>query len=583
MVCLTTLLLLAPGVYAGAVFGRQEQAANSSCKAIPGDNTWPSQQAWGQLNQTIGGRLIETVPQAAICHPGGYAGLSQNQTACDSLKKEWDYPKAFLSKASEIMNPFFQNTSCSPYYRTDQPCTLGKLVSYAVPVESPADVVAAINFTQTHNVRLVIKNTGHDWLGKSTGTGGLSLWTHNLKAKQVLNYTSTHYAGPAIKVGAGVTGGEALTHASKSGYRLVSGDCPTVGYAGGYSSGGGHGLLNSVHGLAADNVLEWEVVTADGRHLIASPEQNSDLYWAMSGGGGGTFAVALSMTARLHPDGIVGAASLSFNATSAPSNTSFVSALNAWWKFLPSLVDAGATPSWNVYTGHFLVPNTTAPGRTAADMDTLYLPYLSELKRLNIPYTYTSYSAPNYFQHYNDTDGPLPYGPYQASQLFNSRLIPRNISDDPSELIATMLSMSAFDPAANWQFGCLGININSSSISNAVTPHWRSAIAICLEFSLYNWTVPEDVMVKRRVDLAAVIHPAVEKVTVGGGAYLNEADPLVYPEGDSAKWQEAFYGSTYERLREVKRTWDPRGVFYSYSAVGSEDWVQDGEGRLCRV
>ena len=481
------------------------------------------------------------------------------------------------------MNPFFQNTTCSPYYRTDQACTLGNYVSYAISVAGPADVIAAINFTQTHNVRLVIKNTGHDYMGKSTGTGALSLWTHNLQAKQLVNYTSAYYTGPAIKTEAGVTGGDALVHASESQYRLVSGDCATVGYAGGYSSGGGHSMLNSVHGLAADNVLEWEVVTADGRHLIASPEQNSDLYWAMSGGGGGTYAVALSMTARVHADSIIGAASLSFNATSAPSNASFVSALNAWWAFLPSLVDSGATPSWNIFAGNFLVPNTTAPGKTAADMDALYSPYLSELKRLRIPYTYTSYTAPNYIQHYNDTDGPLPYGPYTSSPLFNSRLIPRNISQDASNLTATMLSLTSLDSAANWQFGCLGINVNSSSIPNAVTPHWREALAICLEFSLYNWTVSEEVMVKRRMDLAGVVHPAIESATPGGGAYLNEADPLVYPEGDSGKWKEAFYGANFEKLSEAKKKWDPKGVFYSFSAVGSEDWVKDGEGRLCKV
>jgi len=211
-------------------------------------------------------------------------------------------------------------------------------------------------------------------------------------------------------------------------------------------------------------------------------------------------------------------------------------------------------PSWNVFAGHFLVPNTTAPGKTAADMDALYSPYLSELKRLRIPYTYTSYTAPNYIQHYNDTDGALPYGPYISSPLFNSRLIPRNISQDASKLTDTMLSLTSLDSAANWQFGCLGINVNSHSIANAVTPYWREALAICLEFSLYDWTVPEEVMVKRRMDLAAVVHPAIERATVGGGAYLNEADPLVYPEGDSGKWKEAFYGANYAKLSEVKKS-----------------------------
>lgn len=484
------------------------------------------------------------------------------------------------------MNPWYQNTSCSPFYRLNQACTLGNYVSYAIPVGGPADVVAAINFTKTHNVRLVIKNTGHDYLGRSTGTGGLSLWTHRLKSKEVLNYTSSAYTGPAIKVGAGVTGGEALLYASKYGYRLVSGDCPTVGYAGGYSSGGGHSLLNSVHGLAADNVLEWEVVTADGRHLIASATENTDLYWALSGGGGGNLAVVLSMTAKVHVDSLIGAATLSFNATASRSDASYVSAINAWWGFLPSLVDAGASPSFNLLAGKFLVYNTTAPGRSATQMAELYAPYLAKLDALRIPYEFATYAAPSYVQHYNATDGPLPYGPYEASQLFNSRLIPRTLARSPGNLTSALLSTVAFDPAANWQIGCLGINVNATHIAhpdNAVVPYWRDAMAICLEFSIYNWTIPEATMVARRQDLAAIIHPAIEAATLGSGAYLNEADPLVYPPGDAEKWQSAFFGTHYQQLRALKRKWDPQRVFYAYVTPGAEDWREDSDGRLCRA
>jgi len=94
MVCLTALLLLAPGIYAAALFDRQEVADKPSCKVIPGDSAWPSQHVWSQLNETIGGRLIQAIPQAAVCRPGGYAGLEQNETACAALKKDWDYPRA---------------------------------------------------------------------------------------------------------------------------------------------------------------------------------------------------------------------------------------------------------------------------------------------------------------------------------------------------------------------------------------------------------------------------------------------------------------------------------------------------------
>lgn len=84
--------------------------------------------------------------------------------------------------------------------------------------------------------------------GKSTGKGGLSLWTHHLKSSQIVtNYKrSSDYTGPAIKLGAGWTGGEVELLVHSAGYRIVSGDCPTVGITGGYSQGGGHSLLNSV-------------------------------------------------------------------------------------------------------------------------------------------------------------------------------------------------------------------------------------------------------------------------------------------------------------------------------------------------
>ena len=141
------------------------------------------------------------------------------------------------------------------------------------------------------------------YLGKSTGKGGLAIWTHNLKSIEFLDYKSKNYNGPAIKMGAGVQAFEAYYAANAKGLRIVGGFCPTVGLAGGYSQGGGHSMLASTYGLAADQTLEWEVVTADGELITASPAENSDLYWALSGGGGGTYGVVLSLTSKAHLTG----------------------------------------------------------------------------------------------------------------------------------------------------------------------------------------------------------------------------------------------------------------------------------------
>jgi FAD/FMN-containing dehydrogenase len=141
---------------------------------------------------------------------------------------------------------------------------LGNPVSYVIDVRSAEDVRAGIEFSREHNIRLVIKNTGHDYAGKSTAKGGLSLWTHNLNSTQFIpTYESSYYTGPAIKLGAGIQGFGAYAAANATGHRIVGGVCPTVGIAGGFSLGGGHSILSNVHGTGSDNVLEWEGVTMD--------------------------------------------------------------------------------------------------------------------------------------------------------------------------------------------------------------------------------------------------------------------------------------------------------------------------------
>lgn len=427
--------------------------------------------------------------------------------------------------------------------------------------------------------------------GKSTGKGGLSLWTHHLRTSQITtNYKgSSNYTGPAIKIGAGWTGGEIALIVHDAGYRIVGGDCPTVGIAGGYSQGGGHSLLNSVYGMAADNVLEWEVVTADGQHLTATPKQNQDLYWALSGGGGGTYAVVLSMTSKIHRDeGPVGAATLTFNATSAVSNASYSAAIVAWWQFLPTLLNTSATCLFIIHGDTFQLQNVTATGKTGDEVATLLDPYRSQLRNLSVQHDFTSYTTESYFEHFSDTNGPLPNGIYPTSELFNSRLIPRAVSEDPArsrELTDAMQQGIDSDPSSGFFFGCSAQNVRDvpTHPENAVVPYWRDAVAICINIAIYDWYVPQSEMLRRRAHMADVLTPLIEAATPDSGAYLNEADPLVYPPSSPVKWQNAFYGTNYPRLRQIKDKWDPDSLFYGYTAVGSEDWRQDSEGRLCRA
>lgn len=315
-----------------------------------------------------------------------------------------------INSLAEILNQNFQNYSCVPFTDASRPCELGNYPSYVVNVTEAGDVQGALAFAQKHNVRIIIKNTGHDYLGKSTGKRSLSLWTHNLKNKEYIpNYKASYYQGPAAKLGAGIEGFEAYALANSTGHRIVGGTCPTVGIVVGYTQGGGHSILSSSYGVAADNVLEWEVVTVDGRHLTATPTQNADLYWALSGGGGGTtFGVVLSMTARLHIDGIVGGTLLSFNDSTVGSEA-YWNAVGSFHALLPAFLDGGNSFTYSVGNTS-LTAYGTMPGANATEINRLLSPFLEELASRNITPIYEPQVAPNYYEHFFTYLGPAPYG-----------------------------------------------------------------------------------------------------------------------------------------------------------------------------
>lgn len=106
-------------------------------------------------------------------------------------------------------------------------CTVGGYPEYAVNVSSVLGIQLAVNFVRNLNIRLVIKNTGHCYLGKSTGAGSVSLWTHNLKnIEYIPDFEAEGYSGKAFKIGAGVTVEEIYRAADAHGVSVQGGVCP---------------------------------------------------------------------------------------------------------------------------------------------------------------------------------------------------------------------------------------------------------------------------------------------------------------------------------------------------------------------
>lgn len=283
------------------------------------------------------------------------------------------------------MAPYWANRSCDVFSAREERCVKGTYVQYAVKVATPEDVVQTIEFAKKKNIRLVVRNTGHDYLGKSTGAGGLGLWMHHLQGFAALDYQSNYYTGKAVKIAAGMTSVDVSTQAHANGLSVVGGNCPTVALAGGYTQGGGLGFLTSRYGLGADQVLEWEVVTLAGKTLKAKPTANSDLYWALSGGGGGTFGVVLSLTVKAYPEEHTAAAQLSFVSTSV-SQDAFYEAVEAVNNAMPALSEAGGVAIYVVQSIGFSLLPAMLPNSSQAHLDALLKPALAKLQSLNITY-----------------------------------------------------------------------------------------------------------------------------------------------------------------------------------------------------
>ncbi|HMJ12922.1 MAG TPA: FAD-dependent oxidoreductase, partial [Polyangiaceae bacterium] len=153
-------------------------------------------------------------------------------------------------------------------------------------------VELALNFGREHGLRIAVRGGGHNGPGLASCNDGLMIDLSRMKGVRVEPKTRT------IRADAGCTQGDVDHAAHAFGLAIPAGIVSTTGIAG-LTLGGGHGYLSRAYGLTIDNLLEADVVLADGRFVTASERENPDLFWALRGGGG-NFGVVTSFLYRAH-------------------------------------------------------------------------------------------------------------------------------------------------------------------------------------------------------------------------------------------------------------------------------------------
>jgi len=185
-----------------------------------------------------------------------------------------------------------------------------------------ADVIAAVNYGREAKLLIAIRGGGHNGPGLSSVDDGLVIDMSGIKGVRVDPTART------AQVGAGATQGD-LDHATHAfGLATPAGIISTTGIAG-LTLSGGHGYLSRKYGLTIDNLIEADVVLADGSFVTASKEKTPDLFWALRGGGG-NFGVVTSFKFKLHPVSMVYAGPIAFDQKHART------IMQAYREFLPT-------------------------------------------------------------------------------------------------------------------------------------------------------------------------------------------------------------------------------------------------------
>jgi hypothetical protein len=562
----------------------------------PGDAGWPSAEAWKQLNDAVEGNLIpvEFPLQACLADANG----AECKTVFANLK--------------------------NPYYIGDQPGvtqTLGwvdawttKPSVYAVAARNASDIAAAVNFAREHHLRLVVKGGGHSYHGTSNAADSLLIWTrhrHDVALRD--NFVPQGCEGKiapqrAVTVGAGTIWMQAYDAVTtKAGAYVQGGGCTTVGVAGLVQSGG-FGSFSKHYGTAAAGLLEAEVVTADGSIRIANACTNADLFWALKGGGGGNFGVVSKLTLRVRelPE-FWGGADFRVKASSDEAYRQLIRYFVGFYR------DALFNDHWGEQA-HISPDNTLRISMVSHGLENeksqkVWQPFLDWLARSPGLYSLegTKIIGSMPAQHWWDVEWRKEHEHHvfladsrpgacannvwwngDGGQVgwvvwgFESLWLPASLlADDSHEKLANALFAAS-------RIGEVGLHSNKGIAGapadaveavrgTAMNPAVLNAFALAIvangQGPAYPGIAghePDEEKGRKAADAVRRCMNELRKVAPDGGAYVSESN--FFEEG----WQRSYWGSNHARLVEIKKKYDPEGLFFVHNGVGSEEWSADG-------
>jgi FAD/FMN-containing dehydrogenase len=404
---------------------------------------------------------------------------------------------------------------------------------------SVADVINSVTFARENDLLLAVRGGGHNVAGTGTVEGGLLIDLSRMKGIKVDPERRTAHVEP------GVTIGELDKKTQAFGLATPMGVVSETGVAG-LTLGGGIGWLRRKHGLSSDNLISVDVVTADGRFVSASAEENEDLFWGIRGGGG-NFGIVTCFEYRLHPVG----PAVMFDFVFYPGDRTreVLGFLNEYMAQAPDEVSPlaflGRVPHDEMFPEEWHGEQFVAIAAMYAGSVEEGERVLGPLRELGVPIA--------------DFSGPIPY--VEAQKILDEDYPDggryywksQNVNGLGEEEIERLIAHAEVAPSDHstidvwYQGGAMGrVGASETAFGDRGAP-----ILLGIEA---NWEEPADD--EANVAWARECVADMRRFS-GGGAYLNF--PGFMEEGQSL--MRDAYGENYERLAALKDEHDPANLF----------------------
>ncbi|MDX6366776.1 MAG: hypothetical protein QOK30_1852 [Nocardioidaceae bacterium] len=414
----------------------------------------------------------------------------------------------------------------------------GVLPVAVVEAASADDVSAAVAFAQRFALRSRPKAGGHSYVGASTVAGGLVI--------DVGRLASVHYdaASAVATVGAGARLYPVHAALDSHGRTIPTGTCPTVGAAG-LTLGGGIGVASRESGLTCDAVVGLTMVTADGRIRTVDDQQETDLFWACRGGGGGNFGIATSMRYATSPARPVGFFRLDFPWSTA-------STVIRGWAARVRTMDRAAWANLHLNASSQGTTTVEVFGTCSAGEED------SEATAMEAAVGANATDVSTFSKSFLDAVSYLGGGTTSARQAWaaGSDVLP---AMPPA--LATALTGFVADRAAKRSSVAAILDPLTGRVGDvpveATAFPWRGALCD-VQWYIGLPSSPSHGDVQHAYSSIAHAHRAVAAYSQGG--YVNYLEPH--------RAVSSYYGANYARLRSVKASVDPTGFFTSSYGIG---------------